>query len=1238
MSGRVAPATLVPRLLLGTAPDARLLHVDGTALVVDISGFTVLSERLAAAGRRGTEELIATLSRVFTVLLSATDDGGDVVKFAGDALIVLYTGDEHARRAAHSAWIMQRVLAAIGDIRLPSAATRLRMSAGLHSGTFDLALTGAATRNAVLAGADAWRVLELQSAARAGTVLVSAETARRLPARRVSGDEAAPGAHRLLGAGAVASDSLMALHAVERTNAERFLPEAFAERPDLLDADPDHRWAAAGFVLVEGLPDRLDDAAADSIDDVTRVVERAVAGTGATLLDIDAAGGGYRYFLTAGAPRTLEDPEGSLLAALDEIVREPLPFAVRAGAASGRLFAGFVGSPARQTYTTMGDATNLAARLTARALPGSLLVPREMSARAGSRIVLCDETTITVKGKARGIEVGVVAEIGVRRADRGDLPFFGRIDETSQVERAQAVVVTGPAGIGKSRLVDHARAGAPEVRVQGDRFAVRTAYGTMRRLVRPLLDIDERAASGEAGRELERALRAHAPELSTWAALVADVIGAEVRPSRAVRDLDDEFRAERTRAVLRELLGEVLPAGAAVVVDDAQWVDAASADAFADALPIDGHALIVCRRDDPGGLLPEHEPLALAGLPDDVAAELVEAVAGHALLPSALASVLERAGGNPLYLIELAGSARSGDDPRALEQLIGERIDALVEQDRHLVREAAVLGTRVPRALFERCLGPADRAPGDFLEVSDEQVAFRSDLYREVAYEQLSFHQRRRLHRAAAEAIAADPTVAGGSADAMLAVHHEAVCDWAAAAAAARRSGASAERAHALEDAVGAYRTAAHSARRAHADPAELRGLWESLGRVCLGCGRNGDALEAYDAARALARDAATRARIDRQRAYALNLLGRPAEATAALRRARRNAKAAGGRGLEASIVVTEAAMRLRQARWRDLRRLSLEVIALLAGGAEDGEEKAALADAYRYHDIAASELEGDAAMVHLQQALDLYEDLEDAKSKSKVLSLIGVRAYHRGAWSSAAGLYAQAQDAAEAAGDAVGAAIESANAAEILIDQGRIDEARPLLRRARRVFAAVDDAYLVAYVTAFGGRAHLRAGDVDAACDEFADAAAAFEELGEVESVLDARVRRVEALLRQGDADAARAAVSALAAHPDLAGPTLAILLRSQARLALFDAEPGRAADLLRSATDAAGAALFERALCLSALSALGGSGSALLRAEAETILSGLGVVDIPRLLDGAPEADPPAALRPPPEREASR
>ena len=100
--------------------------------------------------------------------------GAHVACVAGDALFVLFRGEEHAKHAAHAAWNMNRVLAAIGDIHLPAARARLRMSVGVHTGTFELVLTGGDSVSVVLAGAATDRVLELQGAAPAGRILVSA--------------------------------------------------------------------------------------------------------------------------------------------------------------------------------------------------------------------------------------------------------------------------------------------------------------------------------------------------------------------------------------------------------------------------------------------------------------------------------------------------------------------------------------------------------------------------------------------------------------------------------------------------------------------------------------------------------------------------------------------------------------------------------------------------------------------------------------------------------------------------------------------------------------------------------------------------------------------------------------------------------------------------------------------------------------------------------------------------------
>ncbi|GAA1923863.1 hypothetical protein GCM10009775_15270 [Microbacterium aoyamense] len=1238
MSAGISASTLVPRLLLGTPPGTRHVPIEGTCVLVDISGFTVLSERLASAGKQGTEELIATLSRVFTVLLSATDDGGDVLKFAGDALLVLYTGAEHERRAAHSAWVMQRVLAAIGDIRLRTAAARLRMSVGIRSGRFEVVLTGSRTRSAIVIGADTTRVLELQAAAGSGQILVDATTASALSPKQYVDHPAVGSAMRLVSGGAVPAESLMALHGVERANADAFLPRPFAERPDLLAAEPDHRWAAVGFVAVTGLPDAVDEAVLDEIDALTAAVEAAVEATGTTLLDIDPGRGGFRYFLTAGAPRAVEDPEGSLVTALHRIVATDTRFDIKAGAAAGRVFAGFVGAPFRQTYTTMGDTTNLAARLTSHAPEGTVVVTREVAARARVQVTAEDAREITVKGKSKPIAIATVAAVGERmRRAPAESPFVGRDEQIAQLSIRRdtdspsvIVTVTGPAGIGKTSLIDEVFADRAVLRITGDRFAAGTAYGALRGLLRPLLGIPAEASPAEAGRTLEHRLRALTPDLLPWAGLLADMIGADCAESPAVRALDDAYRVERAHAVLGEVLGAALPPDSVIVVDDAQWIDAASAAAVGVVLPSPGGRAVVLRREsaatsDVAG--EDADTIGLGPLSDEDATMLVESVMGRSPHPADLARILERAGGNPLYLVELAATGADDDEPRTLDELIGERIDGLSEHDRHIVRATAVLGLRVPRALFEQCVGAVEFTEsdplGEILRLDDagagSTIAFRSELYRDVAYDQLAFQERRRLHAVAAKAIAADPALAAGAADAMLAVHFEANGDWLAAADAARRNAEAAERAHAMEDAVASYRAAVAATRRARAPRAALRDLCELLASACYRCGRTVEAIDALDEARRLADSPLVRARIDCERAHSLNHLGRPVEAGAVLRRARRAARSAGesGRTLEARILVVDAAMRMRQSRWSDLLHLSREAIELLEGHADSAEAKGVLADAYRYHDIAASEIDGDDAMVHLQKALDLYEELGDAISASKVLTLIGIRAYFRGAWSAAASLYSRAQDASEAAGHTVGAAIDAANTAEILIDQGKIDLARPLLRRAARVFDAAADTYLVAFVEGFQGRALLREGDPRGAIASFDAAARQFDELGETESVLDVRVRRIEALLDLGETEAARGAIAAVEPAVGEEGILGSQLLRHRARLAESQGDDGLALTLSKKAVDAAGSTLFERALCLAQTARLTGSTGALLRAEAETILKELGVADIPALLD---------------------
>ena len=182
----------VPRLAveLGRKPVPSWTSVEGSMLSADISGFTALSEKLAGKGKAGAEEITSLINTCFTALIeSAYRYGGEVIKFGGDALLILFRGDHHERRAADAGLLMQRALHA------SSAAKRanLTMTVGAAAGPFDVFLVGSGYRELLITGPRATEVIRLEGEAAKGDALVDPLIASHLHRRH----EVARGTRRL---------------------------------------------------------------------------------------------------------------------------------------------------------------------------------------------------------------------------------------------------------------------------------------------------------------------------------------------------------------------------------------------------------------------------------------------------------------------------------------------------------------------------------------------------------------------------------------------------------------------------------------------------------------------------------------------------------------------------------------------------------------------------------------------------------------------------------------------------------------------------------------------------------------------------------------------------------------------------------------------------------------------------------------------------------------------------------
>ncbi len=358
-------------------PGGRCWIAEGTAAFVDISGFTHLSEQLARKGREGAEQITDVVGGSFeSILAVAYQNEGGLLKFGGDALLLWFHGEGHAERACRATVLMRRVLEEVGRIDLPDAKVTLQMSQGVHSGQFHFFAVGTAHIEFLPVG-PAWsRLTAMEHEAGGGEIVITSETAALLPPECVG---AAKGPGLLLQReppGETGTLKVTEPPPVPPETLARCLSPAIRAHVLGGGGTPEHRPVTIAFIRFEGtdalIEKRGPAAAAEALHGLMSVVEAAIEDQGVSFLasDVDADGG--KLILTGGAPKITGNDEERMLLALAKIAVSDLPLPIRIGVHRGAVFAGDIGPKYRRTYTVMGDAVNLTARLMAKAEVGRI--------------------------------------------------------------------------------------------------------------------------------------------------------------------------------------------------------------------------------------------------------------------------------------------------------------------------------------------------------------------------------------------------------------------------------------------------------------------------------------------------------------------------------------------------------------------------------------------------------------------------------------------------------------------------------------------------------------------------------------------------------------------------------------------------------------------------------------------------------------------------------------------------
>ncbi|WP_327035037.1 helix-turn-helix transcriptional regulator [Micromonospora ureilytica] len=340
------------------------------------------------------------------------------------------------------------------------------------------------------------------------------------------------------------------------------------------------------------------------------------------------------------------------------------------------------------------------------------------------------------------------------------MELFGRRAETAALDRlldraadraGAGLVLWGEPGIGKTALLDYAVAAASDatvLRCRGTRMEAGLAFAALHELLWPVLD-----------------------RLETLAAPQAAALRGALGMSR-----DPANRFLIGAAVLSLLSGLARERPVLVVVDDAQWVDEASAHCLgfvARRVATEPVAVLLTGHEDPASGPWEGLPaLEVGGLANEDARQLVTAI-----VPGVDAALVDRtvqaAGGNPLALHELPALERETDGeatltpsgnpvavgPR-LRQAFCVRVESLKPSTRALLLLAAAEG-RGDRHVVHRAGANwgVDTSTWDealrsgLLRTSGAHLEFRHPLIPAALYDSAPFPDRQAAHRALAAAL-----------------------------------------------------------------------------------------------------------------------------------------------------------------------------------------------------------------------------------------------------------------------------------------------------------------------------------------------------------------------------------------------------------------------------------------------------------------------------------------------------
>ncbi|MGI9301266.1 MAG: ATP-binding protein [Gammaproteobacteria bacterium] len=504
-----------------------------------------------------------------------------------------------------------------------------------------------------------------------------------------------------------------------------------------------------------------------------------------------------------GWPRAYEDQaERSVRAGLEAVaavesvrVDNGEQLRARVGIATGQVVVGDLVGDAADMKAVTGETPNLAARLQGLAETGQVVISATTRDLLGTTFELEKQGPHDLKGFSEAVFAwAVIGESAVEsrfEAAHGDTltRLVGREHELGLLRErwelakggeGQVVLLSGEAGIGKSRMVQDFRNqidGGPRFNLHyqcSPHHSNSAFYPVIQRLWRAagLSSEDNDAVKLN---KLETLLRELKDDVKAMAPIFAELLSLPGEERYGPLDLTPQQLRHRTiEALIEQLVGLSRRRPVLSVVEDAHWIDPSMRDFVGEIMSrIADQAvfMLITYRPEYTPLWPDHPHLssiALNRLGRKQAAEIAHSVGGRELVDAIVERIVVRADGVPLYVEELTKSVvesvsmdhKATDDliPATLQSSLVARLDRLGE-----AKEIAQIGAIIGREFSYDLLAAVSDKSDDEISAPLERLVesgmvfrrgsppnatytFKHSLVQDAAYATILISRRRRLH------------------------------------------------------------------------------------------------------------------------------------------------------------------------------------------------------------------------------------------------------------------------------------------------------------------------------------------------------------------------------------------------------------------------------------------------------------------------------------------------------------